>query len=1188
MSREGSPPSRSSSDGTKAVRSSSPLASESLRDAYLEDYLAAWIEGGKQARDEAVVETDAAKVPHDLPASLHDESLEVMRRADQCAALLALAWPASGSDQHSSQGSLAAGMSQGREPERRPRNSLGGDSPASIGRLEIRRRLGSGGMGQVFLAYDPLIRREVAVKIPLPGHWQSSTARARFLREARAAGKLRHANILPVYDSGESREGCFLVTQFVPGPTLANWLKGRSTPVPPTLAARIVARLADAMAHAHSRGVLHRDLKPSNVLLMPWDRDDSPANDSEARDNETSVSETNVAEASVKEAARDIGSGAAQQAAASDAFPFEPLVADFGLAAGDFDDSTLSADGQLLGTAVYMSPEQAAGESDRIGPRTDVYALGLILYELLTGVRPFQRDTLLATLEAARNESPASPRKLRPELTRDLESICLCALRSQPERRYPSAADFRDDLNRYLAGEPVRARRPRVWERLTLWSRRHPAVAALTSTLVLGVLVAFFAVIWHGRTLQQALDDSRQSNQRAELAEREARRRKEALEQEVYAVDMATAHRFWKSGDTRAAVDMLRRHLPNAPQSRGLDGSFVAASSLELDTRGWEWHYLWRKLTADTRDVAAHQGAGYWVQYDPTGKKLFTAGADGFVRVFAVDGLAKLAELPAGQGEVNGLDWHESTGLLATAGDDGSLRLWRLESQTLALEIRAHEGKAFASRFLDAGRRIATCGTDRLVRIWETSSGKLERELGGHEADVEAIDVTNDGERFASASSDGKVRIWNWRTQAAPIVMDGGAGRMSCVGFSPDGKLVAASTVEGHLGVWESQTGQRRLAIEALDGIQSLAWMPDGRTVIAATRGGVLKEIDLDPQGQRLAGGTAERNWRVDGKRVYRVAMSPDGRLGASIGAEGVLRVWSPRRESEPLREQHYTHPGVEDADLLTPEGDLLFADVYQVGLLTRTTGERKWLENTPLCAVHMIAAAHDQRHFFLGTLDEGSRIGKIDEHRSTVEFSDELLPDAWHAAFTPDGLQWITSVRKRIEITDLATRNKRVWPADDSYRFAISRDGRWLAFSHANDVVLVDLLGKIGERRFQGHTSTIFALAFSADGKLLATASGDRRVKIWDCEQNQEVQSLEGFVEIPNSLAFSLDSRTLFVAGPGFLTQLWHVPTGRRLFDLDVKLRKVLVGPRPGQLAGVEWHRGIWICDMPTFSGKP
>lgn len=1181
MSHENSSSSRSFRDHRETARASLPLAGESLRDAYLEDYLAAWIECGEQTSEGVEAAAEPGCIPEDQPA-LSDKSLEMVRRADQCAALLALAWPASHSDRPNSHESLAADLLVAREPTSRLASGFAGERPRAIGRLEIRQRLGSGGMGQVFLAYDPLIRREVAVKIPLPGHWQSSTARARFLREARAAGKLRHTNILPVFDSGENDDGCFIVTQFVPGPTLANWLKGRSSDVPPTLAARIVARLADAMAHAHSRGVLHRDLKPSNILLMPWDVDDSLGKDSEA-----CVAEKNFTEANVKNGACESGAGVVRQAS-SDAFPFEPLIADFGLAAGDFDEATLSADGQLLGTAVYMSPEQAAGESDRIGPRTDVYALGLILYEMLTGTRPFQRDTLLATLAAARHESPIAPRKIRPELTRDIESICLFALRANPERRYASAADFRDDLNRYLEGEPVRARRPRVWERLSMWSRRHPTVATLTSALAMGVMIAFVAAIWHGRTLQQALDDSRRSNQRAERAEQEARRRKEALEHEVYAVDMATAHRFWKSGDTRAAVDMLRRHLPNSKKLMEPNGGPAANSSLELDKRGWEWHYLWRKLTAVTRDVFAHQGAGYWVQFDSSGRKLFTAGADGFVRVFAVEGLAQTAELSTGQGEVNGLDWHESTGLLATAGDDGSLRLWRLESRTLVLEIRAHQGKVFAGRFLEEGRRVATCGTDRFVRIWETASGKLEREFGWHDADVEAIDIACDGERLASACSDGNVRIWNWKTQSTPLVIAGGAGRLSCVGFSPDGSLVAASSVDGHMGVWEANTGQRRLAVETLDGIQSLTWMPDGKTVIAATRSGIIQETDVDLQGNGIGGGLAERKWRVDEKRVYRVAMSPDGQQGASVGAEGVLRVWDPRRESEPVRELRYSHPEVEDADLLTTNGDLLFADANQVGVVTRSSGQRQWLENTPLCAVYMIAASNDQRSFFLGTIEEGSRIGKFDDLRSTAEFSGELLPDAWHGAFTPDGRRLITSSRKRIEITDLASGRQIVWPADDSYRFAVSPDGRWLAFSRANDVILVDLLDQVRERRWKGHASTIFSLAFSQDGKLLATASGDRRVKIWDCWKNQEIQSLEGFVEIPDSLAFSVDSRTLFVAGTKLSTQLWHVPTGRRLFDLDVQLKKVLVGPLPGQLAGVEWHRGIWICDLPTYSGSP
>jgi serine/threonine protein kinase len=293
---------------------------------------------------------------------------------------------------------------------------------ARLGRFRIVRELGHGAFGVVFLAHDLALGREVALKVPRAEALVTPEVRARFQQEARAAAGLDHPNLVPVYDAGEEGPLCYIASAYCPGVTLAAWLKARAEPVPPRTAARLVATLAGAVEHAHRRGVLHRDLKPGNVML-----DSSGAGPGD-----------------------DLG--------------FTPRLTDFGLAKFADGGAGVPAgcqtqSGAILGTPSYMAPEQAGGQSKAVGPAADVYALGAILYDILTGRPPFRADSTLETLLLVRLEEPVPPARLRPRLPRDLETVCLKCLHKDPARRYGSAQDLADDLQRFLDGRPVKARR---------------------------------------------------------------------------------------------------------------------------------------------------------------------------------------------------------------------------------------------------------------------------------------------------------------------------------------------------------------------------------------------------------------------------------------------------------------------------------------------------------------------------------------------------------------------------------------------------------------------------------------------------------------------------------------------------------------------------------------------------------
>ncbi len=328
--------------------------------------------------------------------------------------------------------------------------------PARFGRFFIQRELGRGGFGVVFLAEDPHLQRPIALKLPRPDALGNPDLRARFLREARAAARLDHPNIVPIHEAGEVGPVCYMVSAYCPGENLAVWLGRQRGPLTPREAAALTAVLADAVQHAHEHGILHRDLKPSNILLEPRPR------------------------------------GANATPLAADELPFLPRLTDFGLAKLLEAEDELTTSGVILGTPLYMAPEQAEGWVHAVGPPTDVYALGVILYELLTRRLPCQGPSLLLTLERVRSWEPAPPRRWRPEVPPDLETICLKCLQKEPRQRYATAGALAEDLLRFGRGEPIHGRRPGLPARMGRWCR---AAERLRDAAVMGYLNGFITTL---------------------------------------------------------------------------------------------------------------------------------------------------------------------------------------------------------------------------------------------------------------------------------------------------------------------------------------------------------------------------------------------------------------------------------------------------------------------------------------------------------------------------------------------------------------------------------------------------------------------------------------------------------------------------------------------------------------------
>ncbi|HEX7377258.1 MAG TPA: serine/threonine-protein kinase, partial [Pirellulales bacterium] len=463
--------------------------------------------------------------------------------------------------------------------------------PSRIDRFEILRELGRGGHGAVFLAIDPRLRRLVALKLPRPEALLATDLHRRFLREGRVASTLAHPNVVPVFEVGGEWPLFYIVSAFCPGRSLADWLKEHGLPPACEEAAALVALLADAAAHAHARGVVHRDIKPANILLAPADSGSLAA---------VSLNKERVT----------------------------PCLTDFGLARLIGEDAGETRPGDLLGTPSYMAPEQAAGRAAEIGPATDIYALGIVLYELLVGRPPFRAANDLETLRLIGTVEPTAPRMLRPELPRDLEAVCLKALAASPADRYATAAELAADLRRFIAGEPTGARPTGKRDKVRRWCRRRPLAAALL--LAAPMLMAFIigGDRWHVNRLTRNLDHSR-----------EASRHRDELR------GAATVRSAWQAFNSDHAADAKKilASLPNAPS--GADRGFAERLLRELVE------------SPEPMTLRGHVGDVYHVVFSPDGASLASAGRDHSVRLWnAVTGQT-LATLAGHTDEVNCVAW---------------------------------------------------------------------------------------------------------------------------------------------------------------------------------------------------------------------------------------------------------------------------------------------------------------------------------------------------------------------------------------------------------------------------------------------------------------------------------------------------------------------------------------------------
>ncbi len=992
-----------------------------------------------------------------------------------------------------------------------------------FGEYELLAEIARGGMGVVYKARQVRLNRIVALKMILSGQFASAADVQRFQTEAEAAARLDHPGIVPIYEVGEHDGHHFFTMGFVDGGSLASRLV--SGPLPPRDAAILVRKIADAVQYAHERGVIHRDLKPANVLLD--------------------------------------GDG-------------QPRITDFGLAKNVQHDSGQTATGQVLGTPGYMPPEQASGNISQIKETADVYALGAVLYALLTGRPPFQADNALDTLTQVMQTEPVAPSALNAKVPRDLETICLKCLQKDRLKRYPSAASLSADLERFLTGRPIQARRIGPIGRMTRWCRRKPALAA-ASALATTALVALVVL-----SMNFGIHQSRAAERNRRLADHNQR-----LLAESY---LDKGQTLCEQGDQKRGLLWMAHSLETAP-SDAADIQRLIRSNITA----------WVPPTPRLHKVMPFLHAVRAVRFSRDGKVMLTGEHD--VNVSGGAATARLWNTVTGEqiGVPIPYFWAKDIALspdgsLVATGwnkeQDVDAQLWDASDGTLKWTFRVPDNadRSWGGRIESMGPNV-TFSSDGATVF--TPNGFLIDVATGKEASpnwrfyvrdaVHCMDVSRDGKLLAVgtpnyAKPEEGPRAWIWDLKTKLLV-----GKPlpwhQCLAFSPDGKTLATANADGTPRLWDIATGEQRAASPAPSHdtkdapINSIAFSPDGRTILTGHGHGghrswfarLWDAATGAPIGLPL----------THSAQVECVAFQPDGKSFVTACWNKSALVWDmPQQEPNeiPLK---LTSPIWDLA--FSPDGKLIAAGGGEkqgaAQLLDRTTGLPVGTEirsnQGPITKVTFSADGRTfatlgkfldpQKHgavihfWDVATLQPTGRVLEcpvtpIVDGAITWEwgFSEMHLSDDGQTLSTTEIAPWLfirpKTGESRIRKWDLATGKMlgESFPGGNGVYTADRK--RRLNFPHWDFTAEVTGHGSADSGHIQ-HQAAVVAGCYNADGSLFLTGSQDHSARLWQSATLKPIGPAIQHAQDVVYLGFSPDDKLFWTGSSKGVNRLMKLP---------------------------------------------
>jgi WD40 repeat protein/serine/threonine protein kinase len=959
-----------------------------------------------------------------------------------------------------------------------------GDPRAPAGYV-IESQLGRGGMGVVYLARSKKLNRRCALKMILSGIYSSEAEIARFHSEAQAIARLQHPNIVQIFEVGEHHDTPYMALEYCPGGSLDTLLDFQL--LEPRRAAELLRTIALATHAAHQANVIHRDLKPANILLGE----------------------------------NDI-----------------PKLTDFGLAKR-LDANTETNTGSILGTPSYMPPEQAAGTKE-IGPASDVYALGAILYECLASRPPFRAATPLETVNQVLHQEAVSLRQLNTKVPVDLETITHKCLQKDPAQRYATARDLADDLGRYLDGKPILARPVGVIERASKWMRRNPVVAALTSLVVLlgGVAlgVSWNLTVWAlqerdtARTAENlAASESKAARKAEKQAENESKRVAEQLQRSqvlLYAGQLSLAQSAFKDGAGWRAIE----HLEAA----------------QWDLRGWEHRHLWTRYHSKQKWLA-HSFGLVAVAHSPNGKHMLSASQDGTVKIWEVQSGQLIRSLEP-QKIVCSAGYSADGTRIVTGNHEGIVTLWAADSGKRLLAFKGHKEALQGVSFSPDGKSVAAGCQDGTAKIWDSTTGQEQQTFKGHSKELTSVAWSQDGAKLLTASEDKTAKIWSVKDGQEKRTLTGHTERVGSAAWSPDGGRIVTGSRDATVRLWDANDGQeiRTLRGHAMD-VVGVAFSPDAQRILS---------VSYDKSAKIWEAGSGQEIHTLQSIGICACgSWSPDGRRVAIGSMEAVLQVWDAI--------------GTQEIPTLTGhQGQILAMAFHPGGTMVATAGEdqtvRLWDANstTELAtlrensgSVWSLAWSRDGNQLAAGgfageikiwAMNTGKLLQTLPGHKGKV------ASIAWH----PNGEQ-LVSVDQDLHaiIWDVAKAQVvRTLSGHQAHLTSVdwSSDGSLIVTGSADNLAKVwNAKSGLELRTLRGHGNWVSKVVFSPDGSRIVTGSYDMTAKLWNSESGLELQTFNGHTGFVQGVHFLANGQRIVTGSNDATIKIWDPTSGIVLLTL-------------------------------------